>query len=286
MKKSLIRHILTSPTLLALLPPNMPVLKADSIRFRSLAFASTVFGRKATVEGTAEEPVSEPGGRGRKRAREWRNDEGTDERGVKGGFKAREVEKPVVVEKKGALTDGQKRRVAFIKGELNEQKKGCNAYLVLNKLPETSPLSMDQVLQFILEATDSSIFEGQTLRADLVRPKSTAATLAAAQTLAKPNNNLIDSTIGGSTSYTVPPLEARRTLFVGGMDFGESEENVRVATEAILVKERGICKEKGWVERVRVIRDASTGLGKGFGYILFRVSLHPFLFGPIRWLMN
>lgn len=273
MKKALIRHILTNPALLALLPANMPPLKASSVRFRSLAFASTVFGRKATVEGAPEEPVAEAGGRGRKRAREWRDTEGTDERGVKGGFKARESvpDKAVpTVVKKGALTDGQKRRVAFIRGELNEGKKACNAYLVVDPLPLSSPLNMIELIKLIVQTSDGSLFETFTLRADHVRPRSSAATLAAAQTLAKPNTALIDPQIGGA-SYTVPPLEARRTLFVGGMDFAESEENVRAATEAILVKERGVCPTKGWVERVRIIRDASTGLGKGFGYILFKV---------------
>ena len=175
-------------------------------------------------------------------------------------------------EKKGALTDGQKRRVAFIRGELNEGKKACNAYIVIEDLPASSPIAMPELIKLIVEAIDGSVFETFTLRADHVRPRSSASTLAAAQTLAKPNTSLIDPQVGGA-SYTVPPLEARRTLFVGGMDFAESEENVRAATEAILVKERGVCPEKGWVERVRIIRDASTGLGKGFGYILFKVSL-------------
>ena len=59
MKKALIRHVLQSPSLLAMLPPNCPPLKADSIRFRSLAFASTVFGRKAVVDPAAD-PAEAP----------------------------------------------------------------------------------------------------------------------------------------------------------------------------------------------------------------------------------
>lgn len=281
MKKALIRHVLTHPTLLALLPDDFPALKADSIRFRSLAFASTVFGRKATVEGAPEEaPPIEPGGRGRKRARDWRDSENVDTRGVRGGFRETEEERKAATQpaggasdKKGALTDGQKRRVAFIRGELNEGKKACNAYLVVDNLPDGAAHTLAEVIKLLVDCTDGSLFESFTLRADHVRPRSSAATLAAAQTLAKPSTNLIAPQLGG-IAYTVPPLEARRTLFMGGLDFAESEESIRVATEAVLVREKGAAGgDRGYVERVRIIRDASTGLGKGFGYVLLRVSL-------------
>lgn len=277
MKKALIRHILQSPTLLALLPSNCPPLKANSIRFRSLAFASTVFGRKADTTDANGEPI-EPGGRGRKRARDWRESEGTDERGVRGGFRHKEAPAAPVVEKekKGALTDGQKRRVAFIRGELNEGKKACNAYLVLDAFPASfTTLSIKDLLVALVSATDGSVFESFTLRADHVRPRSSAATTAAAQ-LANPSKASMNSSLippSSGPSYTVPPVEARRTLFMGGLDFAESEESVREATEKMLVLQRGECSAGNWVERVRIVRDASTGLGKGFGYVLMRVSM-------------
>lgn len=280
MKKALIRHILQSPTLLALLPSNCPPLKANSIRFRSLAFASTVFGRKADTTDANGEPI-EPGGRGRKRARDWRESEGTDERGVRGGFRHKEAPAAPVVEKekKGALTDGQKRRVAFIRGELNEGKKACNAYLVLDAFPASfTTLSIKDLLVALVSATDGSVFESFTLRADHVRPRSSAATTAAAQ-LANPSKASMNSSLippSSGPSYTVPPVEARRTLFMGGLDFAESEESVREATEKMLVLQRGECSAGNWVERVRIVRDASTGLGKGFGYVLMRVSFPSF----------
>lgn len=275
MKKALIRHVLSSPAVLDLLPADCPPLKCDSIRFRSLAFASTVFGRKATTidPETGEQVTVEAGGRGRKRAKEWRAGEDTDERGVRGGFrqKEKEVEKPASDNRKGALTDGQKRRVAFIRGELNEGKKACNAYLVFEALPKSfAALSDADILKILVDTTNGSTFEGNMLRADHVRPRSTAALLAAAQMAAKPNAKITVPEQG--PSYTVPPVEARRTIFIGGLDFAESEENVRVAVEAALVREKGPSGVKGWVEGVRIIRDASSGLGKGFGYILLRVS--------------
>lgn len=279
-KKALVRHVLQSPALLADLPPNCPPLKLDSIRFRSIAFASKVFGRKANAAGgtDGESNSAEAGGRGRKRAKEWRENEGSDQRGVRGGFKAREEEPQASTSKSGALTDGQKRRVAFIRGELNEHKAACNAYLVIEDFTtEAEDIPMSEVIQLLVEHTNNSIFDGFTLRADHVRPRSAAAVLAAAQMAAKPNPNLIDvPKSADAATYQITATEARRTLFVGGLDFAETEENVRKATEAVLVRERGEIKGQ-YVENVRIVRDASTGLGKGFCYVLLTVSCR-FLF--------
>lgn len=276
LKKALIRHVLSSPAAIDLLPIDFPPLKCDAIRFRSLAFASTVFGRKAdTVDPETGEKI-EAGGRGRKRARAWRESEDSDLRGIKGGARHREKEAepaPVAVMGKGALTDGQKRRVAFIRGELNEGKKVCNAYLVLDQLPEAalSRASYADVIKILVQATTGSTFEGHYLRADIVRPKSTAALVAAAQMAARPNADVKVAETG--PIYTVPPAEARRTIFIGGLDFAENEENVRKATEEVMIRERGAPGDKPWVEGVRIIRDASSGLGKGFGYVLLKVRL-------------
>ncbi|GAA5855504.1 hypothetical protein JCM5353_008441 [Sporobolomyces roseus] len=269
-KKALVRHVLQSPALLADLPPNCPPLKLDSIRFRSIAFASKVFGRKATAGGgEGEKDSAEAGGRGRKRAKEWRENEGSDQRGVRGGFHAKEEEPKPSTSKSGALTDAQKRRVAFIRGELNEHKAACNAYLVIEGFSEDiDGLEMSDVIRLLVEHTNNSVFDGFTLRADLVRPRSAAAVLAAAQMAAKPNPNLIDVPKSNeSAAYQISATEARRTLFIGGLDFAETEENVRKATEAVLVRERGEIKGR-YIENVRIVRDASTGLGKGFCYVL------------------
>ncbi|GAA6022370.1 hypothetical protein JCM11491_003238 [Sporobolomyces phaffii] len=266
-KKALVRHVLQSPALLADLPANCPPLKLDSIRFRSIAFASKVFGRKANATGgEGEGNPGEAGGRGRKRAKEWRENEGSDQRGVRGGFHAREEEPKPSTSKSGALTDAQKRRVALIRGELNEHKATCNSYLVIQDLP--AEVDTSDVVRLLVEHTNNSVFDGFTLRADHVRPRSAAAVLAAAQMAAKPNTNLIDvPKSADAAAYQITATEARRTLFVGGLDFAETEENVRKATEAVLVRERGAIKGH-YVDNVRIVRDASTGLGKGFCYVL------------------
>ena len=70
--------------------------------------------------------------------------------------------------------------------------------------------------------------------------------------------------------------EDRRTCFIGGLDFAESEEKLRTWVETTLTKERGEPDaddelETRWVERVRIVRDKATGLGKGFAYVLLKV---------------
>lgn len=54
----------------------------------------------------------------------------------------------------------------------------------------------------------------------------------------------------------------KRSLFVGNLAFNIDDEAVRNHFE-----------EFGTVEGVRLIRDKATGVGKGFGYVLFEVSL-------------
>ncbi|GAA5939425.1 hypothetical protein JCM3775_001707 [Rhodotorula graminis] len=268
LKKSLVRHVLQNPALASTLPSGCPPLKMDAIRFRSLAFASKVFGRKVHAGATGDDDEN-AGGRGRKRAREWRENEDSDLRGVKGGYKERESKKqaPTTGANSQPLTDGQKRRVALIRGELNEGKKACNAYLVIAALPDgVDPVA---VVKALVSATNNSVFEGFTLHADAVRPRSAAALVAAAQMAAKPNMDLTDVP-RNQDAHTVSALEARRTLFIGGLDFAENEESVRSATEAVLVRERGEPVEGRFVESVRIVRDPSTGLGKGFCYVLLQ----------------
>ncbi|SCV67391.1 BQ2448_5002 [Microbotryum intermedium] len=277
MKKALIRHVLQSPTLLELLPADFPALKCDSIRFRSIAFASTVFGRKESQSNDPDAPdANTDGGRNRKRAREWRDAEGSDQRGIRGGFHAKDRLPSSSSNRgsSGALTDGQKRRVALFRGDLNQGKSTCNAYLVLEPLKKDSPSSLSEadLIKLIVQSVDATDFEGYTLRADIVRPRSAAALIAAAQIAAKPDLSIpLPANAPQGPVYVVPAAEARRTIFIGGLDFAETEENVRKAIEPVLVREKGQpTGQKGWVEGVRLIRDASSGLGKGFGYVLLQ----------------
>ena len=80
------------------------------------------------------------------------------------------------------------------------------------------------------------------------------------------------------------------SVFVGNLDFGCKEEDLRVFFEGVVSGERGppgedssddedgAKKRKTWVTRVRIVRDKETQLGKGFGYIQFAVRSEPFLY--------
>jgi nucleolar protein 12 len=69
------------------------------------------------------------------------------------------------------------------------------------------------------------------------------------------------------------------SVFVGNLDFGCKEEDLRVFLEGVVSSERGPPGEdasedggkrlKTWVTRVRIVRDKETQLGKGFGYVQF-----------------
>ena len=75
------------------------------------------------------------------------------------------------------------------------------------------------------------------------------------------------------------------SVFVGNLDFGCKEEDLRVFFEGVVSGERGPpgahsdhvgpTKPKSWVTRIRVVRDKETQLGKGFAYVQFAVC--PFL---------
>lgn len=230
LKKALIRHLTASDAVLASLPDDVRV-KCESIRFRSLAFSSTIFGR------SEKDVVPADLSHAKKRARMWKDAATPDE-----------VEQADRTVKKG-LSDKQKRKAAAIKQELNENKKNCNAYLVLAVTPADATA---ETVDAVVRATHNTPFEGFTLRVDWAASTGTATTSK--------------SSDRGLTSE-----EARRTIFLGGLDFAETEENVRTAVQAALA--RHLSDEKTtFVDDVRIVRDPATGLGKGFAYVRFTVQ--------------
>lgn len=56
--------------------------------------------------------------------------------------------------------------------------------------------------------------------------------------------------------------DPKRSVFVGNLTFTANEEAVRQFFSSC-----------GEVDNVRLVRDKKTNLGKGFGYVLFRVGL-------------
>lgn len=225
-KKALIRHFVSHDQVLQSLPKGTK-LKCDSIRFRSLAFASTIFGRpEKDVEA---QDVSHAA----KRAKMWKDAAVPDE--------------SIVVAKKG-MSDAQKRRAAAIKRELNDKKKNCNAYLVLSVEPGEQTSA---IVDLVIAKTHNSVFEGLTLRVDRASSRLSA--------VSKSDKGLSKE-------------EARRTIFLGGLDFAETEENVRQAVQLALAQQRQE-EDTQYVDDVRIVRDNASGLGKGFAYVRFIVSL-------------
>ncbi|KAF8322486.1 hypothetical protein DL93DRAFT_2162627, partial [Clavulina sp. PMI_390] len=121
------------------------------------------------------------------------------------------------------LTPAEKKRVAFIKGELHESATIVHAYVVFAyEEPGRSknvPPVMDPVeaARRAVEACDGSVFEGRTLRVDRVGGSRSSGSAKEASGTGIPGQ-----------------LDPRRTVFVGGLDFQSSEEDLRTFFEKLI----------------------------------------------------
>lgn len=225
--------------------------KVESLRFRSLPLDVTGSKDKGSA-GASAAPLTSTNNHATKRGQQWKA-QGYKKR--RPGVDAEDVDAAAAASAasgKVFLTTEQKRKVAYITGGQGKAKEGaseaergggsCSTYVVLNA-PEP--------VEALVAALDGASFEGRTLRADLASRKKSGAS-------------------GGSA---VDRKEEKRTVFVGGVDVHESEEALRAWVESLLVEAKGPTVEGKWVQRVRMIRDAATGLGKGFAYLLLQVSL-------------
>lgn len=111
----------------------------------------------------------------------------------------------------------------------------------------------------VLKANGSTFLE-TTIRFDTVRLPASVGLLSATNALSKK-----DAWLPGGT-------DPKRSLFVGGLDYGAKEEDVRVFFEELVKAERGEKAEGRYITGVRIVRDKETQLGKGFGYVHFAVS--------------
>lgn len=66
--------------------------------------------------------------------------------------------------------------------------------------------------------------------------------------------------------YETPKLDPKRSVFVGNLPFHLSDEKVWAFFDKRIKSDDG----ETTIENVRLIRDRESGLGKGFGYVVFR----------------
>lgn len=152
------------------------------------------------------------------------------------------------------LTPAQKKRIAFIRGELHDEAGSVHAYVVLaHPVPDTSPkvtvMDPTEAAALIVSHSDGKQFMERTLRVDRVGSKR-----------------------GDTAGDRAQSLDPRLTVFVGGVDFAAKEEDLRTFFEALLAAEKGVAPTSSWVKSVRIVRDRDTQLGKGFAYVRFTVS--------------
>ncbi|TIA86549.1 hypothetical protein E3P99_03646 [Wallemia hederae] len=157
-------------------------------------------------------------------------------------------------------TPKQKRKVAFIKQDLHPDAASVNAYVVFgyrrpndvtllnNKDKDITP---SEVAQKVVDGANGSTFQGRVLRVDRVL-------------------NLDKS----GSRWHIDKDMAKRTLYVGRLDFGQKDNELGEFIEKLLKEEKGAYvkqdeddKGKTWVRGVRIVRDPDTQLGKGFGYV-------------------
>ena len=170
------------------------------------------------------------------------------------------------------LKPEEKRRIAFITGDLNDKADSINAYVVFAhpipealqpaNLPKQNVMNPYEAARSAVEKLNGSLFIDRTIRVDRA---------------------------GGEDEWA--DGDPKMTVFVGNLDFAAKEEDLRAFFEGLITSERGnppaneakkvgsnedestlgIVLLKGWVNRVRVIRDKDTQLGKGFAYVQFVV---------------
>jgi len=156
-------------------------------------------------------------------------------------------------ETKTYLTPQEKKRISFIKRQLHPTGASIHAYIVFAHAdPQRStnvPSLMDpfEAAQMAVAECDGTTFMDRTIRVDFV---------------------------GTDTRTTRVNEDLKLTVFVGNLDFTAKEEELRSffetlgETSSVKVKS----DQHNVVKHVRLIRDSSTQLGKGFGYVEFAVS--------------
>ncbi|KAJ7252418.1 hypothetical protein B0H12DRAFT_1018025 [Mycena haematopus] len=247
LQKQLSRHILS-------FIPSSSKVKIESTRFRSVAFrdptsSTTMSSSPGPAVNSNSIPIPAGLNHSKARASIWRAGGGDEKTQAEADGDS----------KKEYLTPAQKKKILFIQGAFHPKASSVTAYVVLTHPPgdddNDSPYSV--ALQ-IARAANASEFMERILRVDV------CARL--------PNAGEADGTGTG------PSGDPKLSIFLGNLDFGSSESDVREFFEGVVAGERGPAPSESssegasggrWVQSVRLIRDRETQLGKGFGYVRF-----------------
>ncbi|TDL22968.1 hypothetical protein BD410DRAFT_769344 [Rickenella mellea] len=252
MLKQLRRHLLS----------HVPGAHIESTRFRSVAFknpTAKLESEDTKGKGPSAGSASTKQQRQKDRASTWREQrDGEDTEGKS--------------DAKTYMTPQEKRKVAFIKGEVHEQADSVNVYVVFahpipdelwpSNVPKREPFSPYEAAKLAVETCDGTTIFDRTIRVDLAGRDS-----------ALKSDGKAGAPIG---------TDPRLSVFVGNLDFASKEEDLRVFFEGLLSAERGAPSEddddgingnakppRTWVTRVRIVKDRDTQLGKGFAYVQF-----------------
>ncbi|KDN43666.1 hypothetical protein K437DRAFT_274830 [Tilletiaria anomala UBC 951] len=194
------------------------------------------------------------------------------------------------------LRPSQKRKVAFIKQDLNTNATSVNAYMTLavdvGKSPKEDAatsekaISPARILAAALAASaDGTLFLDRHLRTDLavrLAGEETANAVGIVRQAQKEEDNNANILAANApkimdllTGSGLGDADPKRTVFVGNLDFTAKEEDLRAFFEGLVTGERGPCPPSSdmstptWVRSVRIVRDRATQLGKGFAYVRF-----------------
>jgi nucleolar protein 12 len=148
--------------------------------------------------------------------------------------------------------------------QFHSEMDACNAYIIFAHPHPDRPTNVAPVMNpfeaaAAVLAANGSTFMSRTIRVDKLRLPSAIALETATNALSKRD------------AWLPSNADPKKSLFIGGLDYAAKEEDVRVLFEELVKSERGASTEK-YVTGVRIIRDSATQLGKGFGYIHFKVS--------------
>jgi len=267
--------------------PYPSITQIDSIRLRSIPFS------KPTDDYEAKNPdEAEEGQKKRQRSRTYRKALNED---------------PAT--RRSFLSGSQKRKVAFINQEINDKADSVNAYVTLSQLStfaiaelkekkqkDAGSLTAPALVALLATNVNGTLFEERHLRADLVVPLLPADILETGlSTVQTADGSLLGASAGAAS---IDNESRKRTIFVGNLDFEAKEEELRGFFESLVTRERGsppdvkaldfsnsgklptpedvdeeaegaVRRLPSWVYGVRIIRDAATQMGKGFGYVRF-----------------